>query len=189
VIKDVLMANEIVDACCLINLYAAGEIASFLSALKDRFYVPSIVIGESLYVIKPDKDDPAKMVTEKIDLTAPIQAGAIRTCDPKSDEENALFVQFASEVDDGEAVCLAIAKSRGWSVATDDRKAQRLAGESGIPVVTTPELVKAWADASEATDEEVSAVVQRVRDCARFIPRRGSILYEWWVIRLQTADG
>ena len=183
------MAEEIVDACCVINLYAAGEITSFLSVLKDSFYVPSIVVAESLYVIKPDKDDPEKMVTEEVDLTAALQAGAIRKCDPESDEENALLVRFASEVDDGEAVCLAIAKSRGWSVATDDRKAQRLAEEAGISVVTTPELIKGWADASQTADEDSSAVVQRVRDCARFIPRRGSILYDWWMVRLQTADG
>lgn len=178
------MADEIVDACCLINLYAAGEITSVLSALKDRFYVPSIVVGESLYVIRPDKDELTKMVAEKIDLTAALQTGAIRTCDPESDEENALFVQFASEVDDGEAVCLAIAKSRGWSVATDDRKAQRLAKGADISVVTTPELIKGWADASQSTDEEIAAVLQRTRDCARFIPRRGSILHDWWMERL-----
>ncbi len=188
------MAENIVDACCMINLYAAGEITSFLSVLADSFYVPSIVVDESFYVIKPDRDDPdrddpEKMITEEIDLTAALQAGAIRKCDPEGEEENALLVQFASEVDDGEAVCLAIAKGRGWSVATDDRKAQRLAGESGISVVTTPELIKGWADASQATDEESSAVVQRVRYCARFIPRRGSILYDWWMVRLQSAGG
>ena len=61
------MPDEIVDACCLINLYAAGEINTFLSVLGDSFHVPSIVVGESFYVVRPDKDDPAKMVSEKID--------------------------------------------------------------------------------------------------------------------------
>lgn len=182
------MAEEIIDSCCTINLYSAGEIVSFLSVLDDTFYVPSIVVEESLYVIRPDQDDPQK-VREKVDLSAAFDAGVLRRCDLENDVENELFVQFASQSDDGEAVCLAIAKNRGWSVATDDRKAQRLAVESGIPVVTTPELVKRWADTSKASDEEISVVVRRVRDCARFIPREGSTLYDWWMARLQIADG
>lgn len=182
------MAEGIMDACCAINLHAAGDIVSFLSVLEDTFYVPSIVVGESLYVIKPDKDNPGKMLTEEVDLTAALRSGAIRKCDPEGDEEHALLVQFASEVDDGEAVCLAIAKSRGWSMATDDRKAQRLARESGISVVSTPELIRRWADASTATDEEVSKVVHRVRNRARFVPRRGSLLHDWWMARLQRGD-
>lgn len=183
------MAEAIIDACCIINLYAAGEMVSFLSALEGSFYAASIVVDESFYVVRRDRDDPEKTVMEEVDLTIAFKAGVLHKCDPENDEENALFVRFASEVDDGEAVCLALAKSRGWSVATDDRKAQRLARESGISVVTTPELVKRWADASKAPDREVSAVLRRVRDCARFVPRRGSILYDWWVARLEAPAG
>ena len=182
------MAGEILDSCCIINLYAAGEIVSFLTVLKSSFYVPRIVVEESLYVITPDENDPQKTVSEKVDLTSTFEAGVLQRCDPEGDQENELLVRFASEVDDGEAVCLAIAKSRGWSVATDDRKAQRLARECGISVVTTPELIKRWADASEASHKEVSAVVRRVRDRARFVPRRGAVLYDWWMARLEAAD-
>jgi predicted nucleic acid-binding protein len=182
------MAGEIIDACCMINLYAAAEIVSFLSAFEGSFYVPSIVVEESLYVMQPDKDDPQKAVSEQVDLATAFEAGVLQRCDLESDEENELFVRFASEVDDGEAVCLTIAKSRGWSVATDDRKAQRLARESAVSVVTTPELVKRWADASGASDKQVSAVLRLVRDCARFIPRRGAVLHDWWMVRLQAAE-
>ncbi len=45
-------------------------------------------------------------------------------------------------------MCLALAESRGWVVATDDRKAVRVAGQAGLTVVSTPAIVKAWADAT-----------------------------------------
>ena len=54
------------------------------------------------------------------------------------EKKTAIAVEFAAQIDDGEASCLAIAKSRGWLVATDDRKAIRLAVKSGISVITTP---------------------------------------------------
>ena len=45
-------------------------------------------------------------------------------------------------------MCIAIAEQRGWTVATDDRKAIRVAQQAGLTVVSCPELVKRWADAT-----------------------------------------
>ena len=180
------MADEIVDACCIINLYAASnDFCSFLQAIGASFRVPQVVVEESLYVHTLDKEDEHNLVNEEIHLSAALEAGVLQICDLTTTEENGLFVQFASELDDGEAACLAIAKARGWTVATDDRKARRLANESGVRVVSTPELIKRWADAEQATDPEIGSVVQRIRDFARFIPRRGSVLFEWWMERLE----
>jgi predicted nucleic acid-binding protein len=182
------MPEEIVDSCCLINLYATGQLVSLLSEPESVLYVPDIVVEESLYVIMPDENDRRNRVREEIDLSVAFKAGVLRRCDLQGDAESELLIRFATQVDDGEAVCLAIAKNRDWTVATDDRKAQRLAGEAEISVVTTPELVKRWADATKASDEEISRAVCRVRDCARFVPRQGSILYDWWTARLEIAE-
>jgi len=180
------MAEEIVDACCVINVYSASDdFCSLLQAMGGSFHVPHIVAEESLYVYRPDEEDARKIVREEIDLSPAVENELVRLCDLQSSEENALFVQFAAELDDGEAACLAIAQARAWTVATDDRKAQRLADESGIPVVTTPELMKRWADAENISDAEVGMVLQRIRKFSRFVPRRGSMLYEWWMKRLE----
>jgi predicted nucleic acid-binding protein len=83
-------------------------------------------------------------------------------------------------LDDGEAACLAIAKVRGWTLATDDRKGRREAGALGVPVVTTPELVKRWADATKADDEAVAKVLKAIQDFARFFPHKTMPLHPWW---------
>jgi len=179
------MADEIVDACCLINLYAVGDdFCSLLRATGSSFHVPQTVADEALNVCRPDEEDDEKTVKEEIDLSPAVEAQLIQLCDLQTPRENLLFVQFAAELSDGEAICLAIAQSRGWIVATDDRKAQRLAGQSGIAAVTTPELIKRWVDAESIVDAEVREVLQRIRRCARFIPRKGSPLFEWWMDRL-----
>ncbi|MBC8876074.1 MAG: hypothetical protein H8E44_42150 [Planctomycetes bacterium] len=180
------MADETVDACCIINLYSASDdLCSLLQAMASVFHVPQIVVEESLYVCRPDEEDERKTVREEIDLSPAVEDNLVQICDLQSPEENALFVHFAADLDDGEAACLAIAQARAWTVATDDRKAQRLAGESGIAVVTTPELMKRWADAESVSDEEVRTVLQRIRNFARFVPRRGSVLHGWWMKKLE----
>jgi predicted nucleic acid-binding protein len=179
------MADEIVDACCIINLYAAtDDFCSLLQAMGPSFHIPQIVLEESLYVDGPDEQDERKTVREEIDLSLAIEANLLRTCNLETAQENALFIRFVSELDDGEATCLAIAQVRGWTVATDDRKAQRLAGECAIDVVTTPELLKRWADLQEVNDMQIRAALQRVRDFARFVPRRDAVLSEWWMEKL-----
>jgi hypothetical protein len=65
-------------------------------------------------------------------------------------------------------------------VATDDRKAMRLAAESGVSVVTTPELVERWVKATAPANKEVADAIRCIERFAKFRPRRGSPLYEWW---------
>ncbi|MFH1924305.1 MAG: hypothetical protein ABIP48_31015 [Planctomycetota bacterium] len=179
------MADEIVDACCIINLYSAtDDFFSLLRGIGGSFHVPEAVARESLYVYGPDAEDEQKTVKQEIDLSPAVDARLVRLCDVETARENALFVRFAADLDDGEAACLAIAQARAWPVATDDRKAQRLATESGIAVVTTPELIKRWADAEAASDIEVGGVLQRIPNFARFVPRRGAVLSDWWMERL-----
>ncbi|OHB66041.1 MAG: hypothetical protein A2V70_19280 [Planctomycetes bacterium RBG_13_63_9] len=179
------MGNEIVDACCMINLYSAvDDLGPLLRAIGSRFHVPRTVAEEALYVLRPHEEDAHRTVQERIDLSPLIEAQLLRICDLQSVQENALYVRFAADLDDGEAACLAIAQSRGWRVATDDRKAQRLATESGIAVVATPELIRRWCDAEGFGGAKIGEVLRRIRDYARFVPRRGSVLADWWMDRL-----
>src|SRR5262249_58869531 len=107
-------------------------------------------------------------------------AGGIRACDRRCEGEADDCVRLATTLDEGGAMCLAVAKNRGWLLGTEDRKAIRLATQLGVTPVTTPELVKHWADRSKATDVELAVVLQSIQSFARFVPRRSSPLYAWW---------
>ncbi len=176
---------KIVDACCTINLYAAGNLTTLLPAIGAEWYVAEKVVTEMLYVRRPDPDDESKLVKEPINLRPALDAGVLRSCTVSEDELD-LFVELAALMDDGEAMCLAVAQSRGWTLATDDRKARRIAGERGVPVLTTAEIVKNWADATAAGDAAIAAIVQNIQRFARFVPHRTMPLHEWWV---QLASG
>jgi hypothetical protein len=95
--------------------------------------------------------------------------------------ELAAYVAFAAELDDGEAMALAIARCRGWQLATDERKAIRLAGEVGVPVLTTPAVLKRWVDVLGPSGTEVGAALSAIRDRARFLLSGRDPLCDWWM--------
>lgn len=173
------MADSVIDACCIINLSAIDELSKVLPHLEMTWYVPSVVVAESLFLRTADRKS-----LEPIDLTAAMDAQVLRICDLHDDRDLELYVELAAQIDDGEATCLAIAKNREWMLATDDRKALRLAGELDVATVTTPELVMRWADRTGAVAERVVAALTDIRDRAGFVPRSDSPQYSWWMEHL-----
>ncbi len=174
------MTERIIDACCLINLYASGQEASILQACG-KFCVSSEVQREALRIRRVDEDDPTRLVSQDLDLGDAIAAGQIETCQLEGQDELDVFVQFAMELDDGEASCLAIAASRGWTVATDDRKARRIASESGIALTSTPELIQKWVAETSPDEPAIVELLRSIERFARFRPRRTDPLHAWWV--------
>lgn len=181
------MSDVVIDACCLLNLIAAGNILPKIEAADSAsagfphtLNVPDIVAGEALYVYEPDEDEPEKLVKRHLDIRGMIDACIVQGCTLRSGEESELFVRLAVRLDDGEAACLAIAKSRSWTLATDDRVARRLCGELDVSTLSTAELVKCWAEESNASDEEVGISLSNIQRFARFLPRNGSPESEWW---------
>lgn len=194
------MQDVALDACCLINLCAAGRMlcpSSSSTARTQRgakahkstqrssgfglsLHVPAKVTGEVLYIMQTDDEDQTNLVACPIDLQPYLAAGLLAPCDLETHEEIELFVQMAAQLGDGEAACFALAAKRGWALATDDRRARRLAAESGLTVITTPELVKLWAENTHASDEEIGTVLQNIQRFAYFTPRPNSPEYAWW---------
>jgi hypothetical protein len=81
---------------------------------------------------------------------------------------------------DGEAMCLAIAEQRQWFVATDDRKAIRVAQRAGLTVVRCPELVKAWADATGPAKAALERTLQSIRVLLQFRANPTMPASQWW---------
>lgn len=173
------MAERIIDACCLINLFATGKEISIFEA-SGGFCVSEQVQGEALSIRKVDDDDSTRLVPKEIDLGDAITTGLIHPCHVDGQDELDSFIQFARNLDDGEASCLAIAKSRGWTVASDDRKARRIASENNIALVSTPELIREWVGVTSASELAVAEVLRLIERFARFRPRRTDPLHDWW---------
>ncbi len=161
----------VVDACCLIDLLASRQAEAILRATGHTWHVPSSVQAEVQYVRQHDPDNPGSYRNVPVDLTPLVKSGVLTPCQPDDPQEQAQYVHYATLFrSDGEAMCLALAECRGWTVATDDRRAILVAQQAGLAVVSCPELVKAWADATRTDTSTLKQVLNDIQMLAQFRP-------------------
>lgn len=176
------MPDAAIDACCLIDLLASGDAEAILRASALTWQLPSAVQGEIQYRRQYDPAQPGKTINVPVDLSAMIASGLLTVCNPQTQREMDRFTHYATVFrSDGEAMCLALAEERNWVVATDDRKAIRVAQQAGLTVVSCPELVKAWADATGRDQAALNKVLQDIQVLAQFTPNSTMPEYQWWL--------
>jgi hypothetical protein len=181
------MADYVLDSCCLLNLCAAGlgELTPVLSRLGLVVSIPQMVLVESRVLWKVVDDE---RIDLRIDLQPAINAGLVCACQIETDMELEAFVEFAVRLADADATCLALAKGRGWTLATDDRLMLRIARDQGIKTTTTPELMKRWADGSPTARREVARALVNIEELANYHPKAGTAWSEWWESCLANLD-
>ncbi len=170
----------LLDASCLLNLYATGRMIEIFAALPWQVAVVDYVLEhEALYVRAIGAND-EQDETVPVDFSSLIDDGLLLVVRLENPEEEASFVGLAAVIDDGEAMTGAIALNRGYSVAIDDRKARRVLGERapGMRLVSTLELVQHWA--TVVTSQEVILVLRAMQNGARYVPGQRDPLYDWW---------
>jgi predicted nucleic acid-binding protein len=116
-----------------------------------------------------------------VDLTLFVTSGVLTLCQPDDAQEQSSYVQYATLFrSDGEAMCLALAECRGWTVATDDRRAIHVAKNAGLSVVSCPELVKAWAERTRPEATRLVQVLADIQSLAQFRPNPKMQFHKWW---------
>jgi hypothetical protein len=139
------------------------------------------VQGEVKYVREYDPKQPGKIIRVPVDLGPLLGSGVLTLCAAEKQEETDLFVHYASLFrSDGEAMCIALAESRDWPVATDDTKAIRIAQAAGLTVICCPELVKRWADVAHPDQATLTKAIQDIELLAQFRPNPAMPEYQWW---------
>lgn len=175
------MPAVILDACGVVNLYASGQFVEILKSLNNEWYLPDAVAREAQYYRQPDSSDPEKLIVTPIDLIPAMDAGLLIKCDCENDQEIDLYVELAAKIgDDGESMGLAIAKCRGWSVLTDDKKARGIASELSVPVVATTEIIRQWSEIISPSAADLAAVLRAIERFANYRPSRGAANLDWW---------
>jgi predicted nucleic acid-binding protein len=167
-----------IDASTLLNLLATGEIESILRSMPVQKYVCSAAAREVLYLRHAEADHAPELVS----IDPLVEQGLLTLARPESPNEEALFVQFAAKIDDGEAMTLALCVSRGYALATDDRKARRIAASVAepIPLLATSELLFHWFQSNTIDPGRIRDVLGAIELRARFRPWPEYPLRDWW---------
>ena len=170
----------VVDTCCLINLYASQRLQAIVAASIEQAIVPKLVVEECLYIRQADEEDPGHLVPMTVDLHPLIDDGVLLLTELTGEAELSQFVQLATLLDDCEAACLTIAVLRGLALATDDKRAIHLATDLGVSVVTTPQLLKNWAERASPAQNEVANAILCIERYGRFRPHALCAHAQWW---------
>lgn len=169
----------IIDACVLLNLIATGIIEDILNLIAQNSFVCILAKNESLFLRKEDDINE----NEPIDIDDLVNQGVIQICDFENVEEQEFFVNLAASLDDGEAMSLAIALSRNWHLATDDKKARRIFRENNSNndfLISTTDLIRVWAESENISDIEIKSILVKVERKASFRPPKSDPNLQWW---------
>ena len=169
----------VLDTCVFLNVVASSEIESIVENLSSSVLVCAEVEREALF-LRDEGDDNVLVPISTVEV---FESGAFAKCDLSGTDEEDLFVELATHVDDGEAMAMAIAMRRNHDFATDDRKARRLFVERGAEqhrLHSTPSILRRWAERAAINSERCRSALQRIVRRARFFPRREDPDWQWW---------
>lgn len=165
-----------VDSDVLMNLLATGCAVEILRATRTVLMAPPTVAGEVLYL----ESDAVGGAREQIDLT-PLEDSGVLVKLVLDDPEVDLLLELAQVVDDGEAEVMAVALNRSIAMATDDRKARRVAGDRRASLISTLEILQRWESVATVSAERMQTVLNLVSHRSRYRPAVGHPLYGWWI--------
>jgi predicted nucleic acid-binding protein len=165
------------DACVLINLLGSGRFDDIAVGCGLDFAIVSAVSREAMYLHNPDPK-----VREVIDLAPLINKGMLTILDPENEIEKLRYIELALNLDDGEAESVAIAESRHFALATDDKKARKLIQNEGIKIElwSTCSLLQLWQTKCSISDADMKNVLENIFSRARYRPKASHPDFDWW---------
>jgi hypothetical protein len=167
----------LLDTCCSLNLAATGCIDEILGRLPYRFLSGSRAWREAQWLRTPDGEE-----REPVDLQPLFDGGLLEEAVLESADEEALFVELAALLADGEAEGAALAVHRGYTLATDDRKARRIVAERWptLRLTSTLELLHEWQVVAAVPEPRIAGALRQVARRATYRPRPNHPLWAWW---------
>lgn len=169
------------DACCALNLLASGHFEAILKAPLGNeavvYTIADLAMREATALRRGGSGEDADERIP-IDWASLFASGSIRLEASATSAELTTFISLVTQIDDGEAMTLALASARGYGVVTDDRKAQRFLGS--VPCLGTPDLLHNWSINAAIDGPTLAAALRAINDHANFVSPRAHPLRQWW---------
>jgi hypothetical protein len=165
------------DSSVLLNLLATDCFEAIALSTGWQFAICEVVRTESKKL-----RDPATGDMVPVDIEPLVHAGVLKVLELAGEKEQTLFVAEAAVVDDGEAMSIAIAATRGLELAIDDKQASNHLRRHfpALKLWTTPEILKRWVETTAATAEALRKTIQLIEQRARYVPPKHHALAAWW---------
>lgn len=142
----------LLDACILINLFH-GKCSELLSTLTEYDFRVTTYVQDEI------TNSEQAGALENL-----IEHGVVSTVSVTDDKTNLCIERLMRRLDAGEASCIAVAKSTGWFIGTDDSLAIKIAiDEMGSgKILTTPGLIEQSIRKGLISTDEADDVKERL---------------------------
>ncbi len=109
----ILVRPVVLDANVLINLIRLNKLDILKNIKGYKFFIPNHVTVE------------VHKRTQRLQIHKAFKEGWIQELEISDLSEIEFYIRYRSRFGQGESACMAVAESRGWIVASDDRSVQR----------------------------------------------------------------
>jgi len=170
-------SHLILDACCVLNFCASGDFLGILKSIPAEVVVTTVVQEYELKTLQRLKEKENKGA---IKFEEAIKQGLLKVVDFESEQEEESYVNYAAILgDDGESATCAVAVHRQWAIAFIQKEA------ANIQILSTPEIIKHWAEIARLDSSELRNVLNTIRLQGRYLPAKNHPLRIWWEAALK----
>ena len=180
------MKHYVLDACALVNLHCGWGGLRELQTFGLSWSIGDIALQEALFV--RDFDVHGAVHKVMLDPTSVVADGTLQILSLGSAPEHASLVEFALDLDDGEAQALSLARHRQLVLVTDDRPAIRVASapKVAVPTLGTPDVLMAWVAAHAQCQSRLPEVIRRISILGAFQLKKSARHHGWWQAFLES---
>lgn len=173
----------ILDASCVISLYASEYMADILNAIPPNITVAVYVAKKEALFIRGEPDSQGLRPKIPIDLQPLVQKRLLTLVEEDSEAESIIHTNLSAQIrGQGEVITATIAIHRGWGIVVDDKRARNLFHSVAphIQLLHTLDLVRFWTEQKGLDSVNIEMILRRIRFRASFFPNPIDPNYEWW---------
>ncbi len=148
---------------------ASGRAEEILTGSEYKFGICTVVSSETIYLRAADSNAPP----DEVKLDPFMKSKSLTVYGLSGDTEQTLYVDYAADLDDGEAMTLALAFSRGFSIFLKE------IGDS-TRLLSTAQILRAWSKKEGLASGELKKLLLEVSRRGRFSPPSGDPDFSWW---------
>jgi predicted nucleic acid-binding protein len=157
---------EIVLDCCVVSNFAlSGALGTLEALFKNKAFITDFVAAEVLRGVQAGH-------SRLEAIPKAVRAGWLKEIGLRTSEERRLFGSLSRSLGLGEASSIAVAKSRGFIFASDDRVARAEADALGVPLTGTLGILVAATRAGVHDLRTADVYLGRMVEAGFFSPVR-----------------
>ncbi len=163
-------------------LWGSSRVAEILRTIPAKVTIVDVVGDNELLYMWSELDQQGNMAKIPFDKQSLLEEGLLVEETLKDEDCSNVLLFSAQNMGNGEAETAAVALARNWAICMDDGTARRriLQVAPHLEIVSTLQIVKHWAEVTQASPEEIRQVLRSMRVRGPYNPSPKDQLFEWY---------